>query len=107
MSASITISRDSGYADLLRAYRVLIDGSGIGTIGNGESKIFNIEPGLHDLVLTIDWCSSNTITFDLPPHGILHFECGSNLRGVNLFLGIYYILFARGQYLWLRPATEQ
>ena len=107
MSSSITISRDSGYADRLRSYRVHIDGSEIGVIDNGDAKTFALEPGVHNLVLKIDWCSSNTITFDLPPEGSVQFECGSNLRGINLFLGIYYILFARDQYLWLRSSHEQ
>jgi len=102
VSASITISRDSGYADRIRSYRVVVDDSEIGTINNGDSKTFSIEPGAHQLVLKIDWCSSNTISFELPPSAAVHFECGSNLRGVNLFLGIYYAFFARDQYLWLR-----
>lgn len=105
MSASITISRDSGYADKIRAYRVVVDGSEIGTIGDGESKTFPIEPGPHRLVLKIDWCSSNTVSFDLAENTSVHFQCGSNLRGFSVFLGIYYTLFARDKYLWL--AVEQ
>src|SRR5688572_19515030 len=106
MGSSVTISRDSGYADRLRSYRVVVDDSEVGTISNGESKTFSIEPGPHQLVLKIDWCSSNTARFDLPPGRSIHFECGSNLRGMALFLSIYYVLFARDQYLWLRPAQR-
>jgi hypothetical protein len=107
VSASITISRDSGYADRLRAYRVVVDDSEVGTLNNGESKTFSIEPGPHALVLKIDWCSSNTVRFDLPENGSVQFKCGSNLRGVNLLLSIYYVLFARDQYLWLSSSPEQ
>jgi hypothetical protein len=107
VSSSITISRDSGYADRIRSYRVVVDDLEIGKINNGESKTFSIEPGAHHLVLKIDWCSSNTVLFDLPPDGTMHFECGSNLRGVNLFLGIYYAFFARDQYLWLSNPIRQ
>ena len=107
MAASITLSRDSGYADRIRAYRVVIDGSEVGTINNGETKTFSVEPGPHELDLRIDWCSSNTVKFDLPVDVSVRFQCGSNLRGISLFLGIYYILFARDQYLWLSaPMAE-
>ena len=84
-----------------------MDDSDVGTIDNGESKTFSIAPGPHVLVLKIDWCSSNTVRFDLPADGSVHFQCGSNLRGVNLLLSIYYVLFARDQYLWLSPPVEQ
>jgi len=106
MSASITISRDSGWADRLRAYRIELDGVKLGTIDNGESKTFFIEPGSYQLVLKIDWCGSNTVAFNLPADGKALFECGSNLRGAALLLFFFYVLFARDQYLWLRPAAE-
>lgn len=94
MTSFITLSRDSGYADRIRAYRILVDGVEVGTINNGESKTFSIEPGPHEMVLKIDWCSSNTIKFDLPAARSLRFECGSNLRGLGILLSFYYILFA-------------
>ena len=84
MNSLITISRDSGYADRIRSYKVAVDGAEIGTIGNGESKTFSIQPGPHKLVLKIDWCSTNTVSFDLPSEGSVNFECGSNLRGAAL-----------------------
>lgn len=105
MASFITLSRDSGYADRIRAYRVLIDGTEVGTIDNGESKTFSVEPGPHEMVLKIDWCGSNTVKFDLPVSRSIGFECGSNLRGVGIFLSFYYVLFARDQYLWLSPSN--
>ena len=105
MTTFITLSRDSGYADRIRAYRVLIDGLEVGTISNGESMTFSVEPGPHEIVLKIDWCSSNTVKFDLSGNGTARFQCGSNLRGIGLLLSFYYIFFARNQYLWLSPPT--
>lgn len=105
MTSFITLARDSGYADRIRSYRVLLDGLEIGTISNGESKTFSVEPGAHELVLKIDWCSSNTVRFDLPEARSIRFECGSSLRGIKLFLALYYVLFARDQYIWLGPPS--
>jgi hypothetical protein len=102
MPTLIAISRDSGYADRLRQYRVMCDGAEIGRISNGESAEFPASPGAHSLVLKVDWCSSNEVRFSIGTGQVLRFGCGSSLRGLRLFLAIYYVLFARERYLWLR-----
>jgi hypothetical protein len=35
---TITISRDSGWADRLREYRILVDGVEMARVGNGENE---------------------------------------------------------------------
>jgi hypothetical protein len=103
MATGIKLSRDAGYADRLRAYRVLVDGVEIGRIGNGETKSFETVTGRHQLAIRIDWCTTGAIDFLAVQDQIATFHCGSNLRGAKLLLGIYYALFARSKYLWLRP----
>jgi hypothetical protein len=61
MTTSINLTRDSGYADRIRDYRVMLDGQEIGRIANGETKAFEIAPGTHNLKIKIDWCGSNEI----------------------------------------------
>jgi hypothetical protein len=102
MPTTITISRDSGYADRLRDYRVLIDRIEVAGIGNGETKTLEVSPGEHDLSLKIDWCRSNAVSFEISADQTVKFCCGSNLRGPRLVLAIYYVLFARNEYLWLK-----
>lgn len=53
--------------DLLRTYRVLIDGSDVGGIRRKEVKTFDIAPGRHQVRLKLDWCSSREITIELEP----------------------------------------
>ena len=104
MATSISVSRDSGYADRLRVYRVLLDGIEIGRVGNGETKSFDVKPGQHHLALKIDWGSSNAIDFGIANDQSVKFMCGSNLRGFRLAIGLYYAIFARSKYLWLKVA---
>lgn len=104
MGSTISVSRDSGYADRIRAYRVLLDGNEIGRIGNGETKSFDIKPGQHQLALKIDWCGSAAINFGIANDQCVKFQCGSNLRGFRLFLAVYYAIFAWRKYLWLKVA---
>jgi hypothetical protein len=99
---AISISRDSGYADRLRVYRVLCDDAEIGRIANGASANFEVSPGAHRLILRVDWCSSNEVNFTIGNGQTVGFACGSTLRGFRLFLALYYIVFARSRYLWLR-----
>jgi len=43
------------WADRLRAYTVELDGEVVGTVGNGESKQFDVRPGVHEMQLRLDW----------------------------------------------------
>lgn len=97
----IKIKRDSGYADRLRAYKIILDEKVIGEIKNDQEIELEIPNGSHNLYLKIDWCFSNKIDFELTNETV-EFACGSNLRGIKLFLGIFYVIFFRDQYIWLK-----
>ena len=95
----LRIVRDSGYADRLRAYKVILDGKATGEVRNGETKEFPISPGQHALSLKIDWCGSRTVEFTVAGEDALTFDAKSNLRGPKLLAAMWYVLFARSSYL--------
>ena len=99
--AVLKIVRDSGYADRWRAYQVILDGAKIGEIRNGQTRQSAIAPGQHKLSLKIDWCVSNTVEFNVTGEGPLMFEAKSNLRGLNIFAALWYLIFDRRSYLLL------
>jgi hypothetical protein len=99
--ALLRIVRDSGYADRLRAYKVIVDGKTAGEIRNGEAKEIPISGGQHDLSLKIDWCGSKTIQFTVADGDVLTFDAKSNLRGPKLLAAPWYALFAWSSYLQL------
>lgn len=101
MDNIIKIKRDSGYADRLRAYKIILDKKVIGKIKNGQEVTLEVPKGNHQLYLKIDWCRSNTVNFDAHDSNI-KFECGSNLRGFKILLALFYVTFFRDQYLWLK-----
>jgi hypothetical protein len=70
----IRIKRDSGYADRLRAYKVVLDGDVIAEIRNGQQLDLDVPPGRHRLQLKIDWCRSNCVDF----------EASGNPMGLNV-----------------------
>ena len=100
--ATICISRDSVFRDRFRDYRVLLDGREIGRIGNGQEKRFEIDPGQHQLAMKIDWCTSAPVRFLAVNGQSSKFRCGSGLRGIRLLFMLYYVIFARSKYLWIR-----
>jgi hypothetical protein len=99
---TIAISRDSGWGDRLREYRILVDGVEMARVGNGETMSLAISAGKHELSLKISWCGSNTVRFEIFEDQSLRFSCGSSLRGTRLLLAYYYVLFAPHEYLWFK-----
>lgn len=103
--ATLTISRESAFADRLRAYAVMLDGKKIGDLGNGETKSFVIEPGQHTLALKIDWCGSPVLAFTASDNTVAFFRASTNLKGIKIFFAIWYVLFERNAYLQLQPSS--
>ena len=97
----IKIKRDLGYADRLRAYKVVLDGNVVGEVKNGKKIEVNASEGRHELFLKMDWCRSNAVEFESNGSSDIEFECGSNLRGLKILLTIVYASFLRSKYIWL------
>jgi hypothetical protein len=99
--ASLTIIRDSGYADRLRKYQVIVDGKKVGELRNGETGQFPISPGPHKVALKIDWCGSKPVWLDLDENEEAKLQARSNLRGPRIFGSLWYVIFAPNSYLVL------
>ncbi|MGH8498657.1 MAG: hypothetical protein ACRERV_07620 [Methylococcales bacterium] len=97
--AILKVTRDAGYADLMRAYAVMIDGKKIGELENGKSKEFPISAGDHTITARIDWCGSETLRFHAKDGDSLSFTISSSLRGIKILLAPWSILYDRNAYL--------
>jgi hypothetical protein len=98
----IKVKRKSEYANLIRDYKILLDGKPIGTIADGETKEFNIEDGKHTLRATIDWCSSQDIVVYSDQGKTLNITVGSFRSAKWMFpfsgliLGLHFVLMQFG-----------
>ncbi len=72
--ATITITRSSEYTNAMRSYKIILDGKNAGKIGNGKSIDLYVEGGTHTLQFKVDWCGSQTITFDIKEDGEKEFH---------------------------------
>ena len=105
--AKIILNRDSGYADRLRAYHVVIDDKKTAKISNGANLEIIVEPGSYELFLKIDWCRSNKIKFSISENEIKEFNCGSNLRGIKFIFAIVYATILWNRYIWLKETLNK
>lgn len=97
----ITITRENGYADKLRNYKVIIDSKVVGEIADGQTKTFDVSKGSHTLRLGVDWAKSNEVEFDSSGKEI-RFKCGNALKGLRIILAIFYATFLAHKYLKLQ-----
>jgi hypothetical protein len=104
--ALLKIVRDSGYADRLRDYKVVLDGKEAGKVANGETIEFPIPAGQHSLSLKIDWCGSNTIQFTALEEDVITFDARSNLRGSRILATLWFALFASNSYIVLNIRSK-
>ncbi|SJZ31920.1 hypothetical protein [Sediminibacterium ginsengisoli] len=79
--ASIHIQRTSEYNNLMRDYKVFIDGQQAGNISNGQHKTFTTTPGDHTLTVKIDWCSSPDLLIRVDDNETIYLEVGGFKNG--------------------------
>ena len=60
---SLYITRDKVWYGRWRKLRVVLDGDEIGNLASGESKLFDVSSGDHELLVQMDWVKSEAVTF--------------------------------------------
>ncbi len=99
--ARITLVRDSGYTDAIRDYTILLDGKQVASLKSGATASVDVAAGEHSITAKIDWCGSQTLRFSIREDESASFAVASNLRGLRMFLAIWYIIADRDNYLSL------
>jgi hypothetical protein len=99
---TIAIEREHArLRDRARSYKVLIDGTQVGVVGDGCSEIFSVTPGAHVVRLRLDWCKSDQVDLAVSDGGVVHLRCGP--RGGSITV-ITDALFRSSSYLRLEKA---
>ena len=80
------------WLDVLRGYRVVVDGQDLGRVDNGEEKSFLVAAGSHRVQVRIDWTGSPTLEVHVDPGAAVVVEV--RLRG-NLFSRHGYLALSR------------
>lgn len=76
--ARVTLKRlPRPLGDIGRTYKVFIDDQVVGAIRRKETKTFEVSPGRHRIHLEIDWCSSRSVSVELPPGEEVKLTCSA------------------------------
>lgn len=108
----IELTRPPGYrVDRGRDYRVDIDGQKVGSIKLGETKVFTVSAGAHELQLKQDWASSEKLQVDLVDTDRAQFVCAPRIKDneETMMVGlraIYWSTFGCRRYIDLRLGNE-
>ncbi|MBL4745548.1 MAG: hypothetical protein JKY08_04200 [Flavobacteriaceae bacterium] len=99
---TIEINRIKQYANKARVIGIYINDKKVGTIGDGETKIFEVDSDEYEIYAKIDWCKTKPVKINTKENELTKFELGSNLSGWRLLIAIYYITFNTSEYLYLK-----
>ena len=105
--SKISINRTSEFNNRARNYGLYIDSKKVDAISNGQTKEYEIEPGKHEIYFKIDWCSSQTLLFELKENETKIFKVGSFKYGkyltpiMGIILILHFILLSTIQFGYL------
>ncbi len=110
--AEIELTRAAGYrVDRGRAYRIFLDRKKVGSIKIGETKVFTLPLGPHELQLKEDWASSEKLQVDLGNNDRAQFVCAPRIKQNDETIGVgfrlaYWMTLGCRRYIDLRPGDE-
>ncbi len=74
----LVLRRGDGFRDMLRAYRIIVDGREAGKIKRNSEVRIPVSAGRHTVQLKIDWCSSPELVVSVAMELSTILECGPN-----------------------------
>ena len=92
--AKLTVSRSKEWNNKVRTMKLLVDNAEIGTLANGDTKTFEIAPGMHTFQARISWYSSPEIPFMMAGGENKSISvCGNKLVNVLSWIALGIIIF--------------
>ena len=74
--AFIVVSRDrGGWRDRARTYTVVVDGEQVARIKRGERVEMPVASGRHQVMMRINWGTSQTLDVDVRPGELVELAC--------------------------------
>ncbi|HEY2747856.1 MAG TPA: hypothetical protein VGL86_24710 [Polyangia bacterium] len=103
---TLKITRTRQAVNVLRSFKILVDGKPVGAVAHGKVAEFPVEPGFHEVAAKIDWCQTPAITVSVERGGTVELEVGCNRTSWHS-LGLLWAVLVRPQtYLYLRAPNS-
>lgn len=85
-----------GYTEHLNPFEVVIDDEVVGLLGKGESWVFELSGGSHEIFVRLYWCRSEKVHVELEDNDEIGFQCKTR---ANLLTDGYWASLGRRRYL--------
>jgi hypothetical protein len=102
-TATLRLSRETGQGEW-RSYKVMVDGSVVSRIKQGQTIEVSVSPGRHHLRLKVDWAGSPELAVETGAGQRADFVCQS--AAATPGIEFYNSFFRRSRFLDLRPLGE-
>jgi hypothetical protein len=99
--AKLKVLRSGGYTDMLRAYKIFINGEAIGSISRNGVLESEVPSGRLKIEARVDWGRSQPLVLDVAPGQTVTVEV-SNHWGA--WLALWAIIFDAQSYLEIKEA---
>ena len=111
---TLVVTRSRDFADILRSYRIILDGVLVGRVWRGQTIQLEIPRGRHVIAAKIDWCRSDPKVINCDTDEVCYVEVGCDIAStlssfVNLERMVRHVfaLMGRESYLYIRQATKR
>jgi hypothetical protein len=98
-TCKLRIIRHSGYADALRSYKIIINGSEVGTIAKNAVLDIEVPSGSLRIEARLDWGRSQPLLIDAAPNQRIEIEVSNHWGAL---LAIWAATFGSRSYLTLK-----
>lgn len=98
----IILSRSSEWVNRFRSYKVLINGSEAGSLKNGGSEEFSVEPGSVSIQCKVDWYSSRPFTINVQEGETAYLRVRTGMKLYWIFFaaiiaGVFLVFYYKGK----------
>lgn len=102
----LRVKRTKTFVDMMRDYKVFIDGEYVGTVSNGETEAFDLSDGHHLVHFEIDWCRSKKMSLDVKNGESVVLHVKNSMRWFSFpFLYILYLSLFKTNYINVKTET--
>lgn len=109
----VIVSRSLEWMNKLRAYKVVINGTEAGSLKNGASEEFAVQPGANSIQCKVDWCSSQPFTVDVKEGETVYLRVRSGMTlywpfFIAILAGVFLVFYYRGHAdkpSWVTPVS--